>query len=425
MSARNKLFEDHDRFRFGLPADLETYVLETYGLDLTSSYGRIPIKNPFGKASGQLSLNLNQIERDVEAGLGFIVLKTVIAQNAQGDQAMKAWAIPATKMTVEPIIGTRPNVFGEEGWTVSWKGRGWSDSFEKYLELVREGSSVAKEKNALVVPSCKYHLPTPKEQTWKEEEYQYTTKKLLDAYADSGHEIMPIEKDFSPTLAGDESFSSQKAKILEWLRTAPALIHKAANGRSISIGLKIFNAGFEDEFQLQMLQECTSSEVQPDYLVYGNRLFDPHRSYEDTQGIAYGGPDLSDRNLQILSRFSLDNHIPISATGNITTGEMAFRYLTHGATSFQMHTLFQLPDTEFTMKSGTRTERALHRLLFHPRHGFLTMFLAAKEMLSFGHPITIQELQRLLHTAKQESVKLESLIQDLIERGLLNMDSIS
>ena len=31
-----------------------------------------------------------------------------------------------------------------------------------------------------------------------------------------------------------------------------------------------------------------------------------------------------------------------------------------------MHTLFQLSDTEFLMKVGSKAEKALHLLLFHP-----------------------------------------------------------
>jgi len=34
-----------------------------------------------------------------------------------------------------------------------------------------------------------------------------------------------------------------------------------------------------------------------------NRLFDLRRSFEGKLGVAYGGPDLSDRNLAILEKF--------------------------------------------------------------------------------------------------------------------------
>jgi hypothetical protein len=170
-----------------------------------------------------------------------------------------------------------------------------------------------------------------------------------------------------------------------------------------------------------MLQECVNAKEQPDYLIYGNRLFDPEKKFEDTTGIAYGGPDLSDRNLQVLSSFSTVNPLPVSATGNILSGEMAFRYLTHGATSFQMHTLFQLPDSEFTMQKGTRTERALHHLLFHPTTGFLRIFLATKEILSIRESITIEALNDLLQLAKQYSLQnsIKNSIQHSVEDSII------
>src|SRR5438067_10375829 len=106
----DRIRDDYAKFSLGLPRPLEEYILNTYGISLASKYGGLPIKNPFGKASGQLSLNANQVARDAEAGLGFVVLKTVIAQDASGEQSMKAWAIPATKMTVEEITATREGV---------------------------------------------------------------------------------------------------------------------------------------------------------------------------------------------------------------------------------------------------------------------------------------------------------------------------
>ena len=39
---------------------------------------------PIGKGSGQLSLNLEQLETDRAAGLAFVVLKTVIAEDPAG-----------------------------------------------------------------------------------------------------------------------------------------------------------------------------------------------------------------------------------------------------------------------------------------------------------------------------------------------------
>jgi len=166
MDWHSNIREDFSRFALGLPRPLEDYVLDTYGISLASEYAGLPIKNPFGKASGQLSLNAKQVERDAVAGLGFAVLKTLIAQDQTGEQSMKAWAVPAAKMTVEEITGTRDRVLGESGWTVTWKGRGWSESFDAYLGLLREAAAIGAEAGMAVAPSVKYHLPAPGEGDW-------------------------------------------------------------------------------------------------------------------------------------------------------------------------------------------------------------------------------------------------------------------
>src|SRR5205814_9010157 len=104
-------------------------------------------------------------------------------------------------------------------------------------------------------------------------------------------------------------------------------------------------------------------------LVCADRLVDPARAYEGHQGVAYGVPDLGDRNLAVLERW-LDSRtvspLPFSATGDISSGRLAAEYLLRGASSFQMHTLFQLPDGEYAMRAGAKTAKALHLLLFHP-----------------------------------------------------------
>ncbi|MCA9071782.1 MAG: hypothetical protein KDA84_22800, partial [Planctomycetaceae bacterium] len=349
-----------------------------YGIDVSTTYAGLPIKNPWGKASGQLSMTTHQVADDVQAGLGFVVLKTVIAQDETGTQAMKAWAIPEARMVVEPITGQS----GETGWTVSWKGRGWWHSFEDYLKLIGESQEIASGTGTLIVPSCKYHLPTANEPTWKTSEYNFTTPQLFSAWENSRNGIppMPLEKDFSPTLAGSDR-STEQAQILSWLKTVPRLIRNAKTSppNAVRIGLKLFNALFEDEFQLEMLRTIHQhGPDQPDFYIYGNRLFDPNREFEGHKGIAYGGPDLSDRNLHVMAAFQKElaacpeqSPLDWSATGNITTGKMALEYALRGASSFQLHTFFQLPNDQYTMRQGSRTARGLHELYFHPETGFL------------------------------------------------------
>ncbi|MGI9168505.1 MAG: hypothetical protein ACR2G5_19320 [Pyrinomonadaceae bacterium] len=381
-AVRSKLAADYERFRDGLPRSLEDHVQQSYGIDLSSRFGGLPVKNPFGKASGQLSLNVSQVRRDSEDGLGFVVLKTIIAADASGAQSMSEWAIHETRMLAERIKGAD----GSSGWTVTWKGRGWYDTFEKYLEFFSDALEVGRGREMLVVPSCKYHLPGTGEAEWKIGEYEYTTRRLLEVWRRYWPETaMPIEKDFSPTLAGSDR-AVQRQIILQWLVRVTELIRQAASPHPITVGLKVFNAVLEEEFQLEMLrainEQCEGHGV-PDFLVYANRLFDPNLEFDGVRGVAYGGPDLSARNLSTLGRMRMLEQegsvpvcrLPISATGNITSGRTAVEYLLRGASSFQIHSYFQLPSSEYAMRTGSKVSRALHEIYFHPEEGLLAWLL--------------------------------------------------
>jgi dihydroorotate dehydrogenase len=377
---------DHDRFaRDGLPGDLEDYLRRTYGLDVSASYAGMAIRNPWGKASGQLSLNESQVEEAADAGLGFVVLKTVIAHDAAGGQSMAAWAIRESRMVVEPIASP---LTGAAGWTVTWKGRGWWQSFDEYLDLVRGACEIGRRRGVLIVPSVKYHLPASIDEGWREEEYSETTRQLVDAYRSvAGEGPMPLEKDFSPTLAGSDR-AGQRKVVLDWLDRVPILIRRAVGPAAVKVGLKLFNSMEGDDFQLAMLA-AVHGESRPDFLIYANRLFDPDREFEGRRGVAYGGPDLSDRNLRLLSALRAAqargeiNAFPleISATGDISSGRIAVEYALRGCTSFQIHTLFQLPASEFAMRVGSRTQRALHRLYFDPEDGFIVWMIHAARRL--------------------------------------------
>jgi hypothetical protein len=226
-------------------------------------------------------------------------------------------------------------------------------------------------------------------------EYEYTTQRLLDVWRHHYSSLrMPIEKDFSPTLAGSDR-AAQAEIIIQWLTRVTNLIRRVAPTK-ITIGLKVFNAIFDDAFQLEMLrvinEKCTGADM-PDFLVYANRLFDPNREFDGVRGIAYGGPDLSARNVAVLRQLRLLEHqgaiplcrLPISATGNIVSGRIAAEYLLCGASSFQMHTYFQLPSGEYTMKTGGKTARALFELCFHPEEGLLAWLLHLRRV--FNWPI--------------------------------------
>src|SRR4051812_46915496 len=86
--------------------DLTEYISTRYDLDLRSDYAGYELRNPFGKASGQLSMTAQQVAEDVAAGLGFVVLKTIIAEDHAGRQSMAEWAVKESRMQAEPIVGS-------------------------------------------------------------------------------------------------------------------------------------------------------------------------------------------------------------------------------------------------------------------------------------------------------------------------------
>ena len=305
---RARLERDFERFKRELPGDLAGYMRGAYRIDLTARYLGRTLPHPIGKGSGQLSLSLEQLETDRAAGLAFVVLKTVIAEDPEGERSMGAWAIHETRMKVE----RRRSASDREGWTVTWKGRGWDRSFDEYLALVRAAGDYTRSGEIVAVPSVKYHLPRLGE-PFRTDEYRYTTERLAEAW---GEDTLPLEKDFSPTLAGDE-LANEREQILRWLREVPAQVRAAAGSTPVRLALKLMNARFDDAFQLEMLAAAGSADA----LVVFNRLWDPE------QGVAFGGFDLSERNLRVLdaARGAELRTPPLTGTGNVSTGRLIRR----------------------------------------------------------------------------------------------------
>lgn len=353
---RARLVHDFERFRGGLPSDLAGQVREAYGIDLAARYLGFSLPHPIGKGSGQLSLNQEQLENDRAAGLAFVVLKTVIAEDAAGIRAMDAWAIHESRMKVEKVRSAS----GLEGWTVTWKGRGWDRPFEDYLELVRAAGELSRS-GMLAVPSVKFHLPRLGEE-FREGEYRHTTECLARAW---GGEVLALEKDFSPTLAGD-SLADERDRIIRWLHEIPALVRRCGSG-PVRIALKLMNARHGDSFQAGMVEAASGADA----LVCFNRLWSAER------GVAYGGYDLSDRNLRTLAAVKSAGveRPPLSGTGNVSSGRMILEYARLGCESVQLHTFFQLPLSEYPATAGSRTQRALHALVFHPESGLVAGML--------------------------------------------------
>jgi hypothetical protein len=358
---RAQLERDFERFKRGLPPDFAGHVRESYRIDLTARYLGRSIPHPIGKGSGQLSLKEDQLETDRAAGLAFVVLKTVIAEDPAGHRSMEAWAVHESRMRVE----RRRSATEREGWAVTWKGRGWDRSFDDYLALVRMAADLTHSGALLAVPSVKYHLPRLGE-PFRTLEYRHTTERLAQAW---GHEPLPLEKDFSPTLAGD-ALADEQSQILRWLREVPAEIRQSI-GSPVALGLKLMNARFDDAFQLEMLRAAAGADT----LIVFNRLWDTG------SGVAYGGHDLSDRNLRVLqaARENGWSGPALVGTGNVGSGRMIVEYARLGCESVELHTYFQLPLSEYPAIEGSRTQRALHALLFDPADGLIAAMLELEE----------------------------------------------
>ena len=355
---RAQLERDFERFRAGLPHDLAAHVRDAYRIDLTARYLGFALPHPIGKGSGQLSLSQEQLETDRAAGLAFVVLKTVIAEDSAGSRAMDAWAIHESRMRVEKVHSAS----GLDGWTVTWKGRGWDRSFDDYLELVRAAGDLTRSGAMVVVPSSKYHLPRMEEE-FREAEYRHTTERLAGAW---GGDFLPLEKDFSPTLAGD-ALADEGDRILRWLREVPGLIRRGAGRAPVRIALKLMNARHGEPFQLDMVKAAAGADA----LVCFNRL------WSEARGVAYGGYDLSDRNLRALEAVKSSGleRPSLIGTGNVSSGRMILEYAKLGCESVQLHTFFQLPLSEYPATAGSRTQRALHALVFHPESGLIAGLL--------------------------------------------------
>ena len=369
---RNQIADEFEaRADNPLTGNLREWALERWGVDIAGRYAGRKIRVPFGKASGQLSMTPQQVESDALAGLGFVVLKTVIAQDMTGERGMAAWAIHETHMHVERI----EDQDGTSGWTVTWRGRGWDKPFSSYLRLLRAAVPIGAEHDMPVAASVKYHLPGSEAEPFRVSEYRYTTQAIAAAWRDAAGEGAPIiEKDFSPTLAGDAR-SDERANVLRWLREVPRLVANAGAG-PIDLGMKVMNARFEDAFQAEML---AALEDVPNvrFRVAFNRLFD------EIRGVAYGGPALSRRNLRALDTYIAQSGSPptsLSGTGDIHSGRRMIEYALRGAESGQIHTYFQLPRALYRSGCASRTAAALHELVLHPKHGLIAWILALGEM---------------------------------------------
>ena len=363
---RAKLEQDYRKLANEESVDLPGLAFSEYGVDLAARLGGLEIPHPFGKGSGQLSLQAEQVAADARAGLAFTVLKTVIAESPGGASRMSAWKVPVSRMITEEIISRS----GRKGWTVSWVGRGWDRGLDEYAAFLSASLGAASGSGLRVIPSAKFHLPGAPDEPYDTAEYEHTLAVLSRAWSEGGAEgPLVLEKDFSPTLAGSP-LAEERERILAWIDAVPALVRRHAPAE-VLLGLKLMNAVGPEAMQIEMLRRAAAVEPPLEFMTCFNRLFDPDRELDGRKGIAYGGYDLSDRNLRALGLFAMEGgRAPVSATGNIASGRLMAEYALRGATSGQIHTFFQLPRSAYLSRLP-RSRAALHELILHPREGLI------------------------------------------------------
>ena len=66
---------------------------------------------------------------------------------------------------------------------------------------------------------------------------------------------------------------------------------------------------------------------------------------------------------------------PLVGSGNVCSGRVVLDYARAGCESVELHTFLQLPLAEYPAVAGSRTQRALHALFFHPEDGLVAGML--------------------------------------------------
>ena len=186
---------------------------------MTASYAGIADPQSLGKGVGPALAQRAQVEEAADAGLGFVVLKTVIAQDAAGQQSMSAWAIKESQMVVEPIASPIDRRDGLDGHL---EGPGLVAVVRR---LPRTGARALRDRPPTRDARRPVgEVPPPRARRRglagggvSRDDARRSSTPIDPA---DGERPMPLEKDFSPTLAGSDR-AGQRAIVLEWLRRVP------------------------------------------------------------------------------------------------------------------------------------------------------------------------------------------------------------
>ncbi len=386
----SELRDDLEGAEPSVASALADRVREKYQVDLDAGYVGTELPHPFGKAAGQLSISVGQVSADQSSGLAFTVLKSAVGVTQGGEVGIDAWERRAPKMVVERRISRD----GRDGWTVTWKGRGWDKGFDKYVDFYME--STKRNPAYPIIASLMVDVTNPDR---AREQATHCLGRLADVHSESAKPGIAflVEIDISPTLSLLPG--SQRPEIFEnWVRTSVRAFRDGIGDRG-SFAVKLPNPGLGADFQA-MLAKVSLEEGGKHMagLVVANRLFDKDATFEGQEGVAFGGFDLSNINLETLDILVSDGMNPsLIGTGNICTGQMMAEYALRGCLSGEIHTFFQLPPSACRAKKGPggRTWRALRELVFHPDDGLVSVLLRLGKsgaLPQSGHLISFKDL---------------------------------
>jgi len=356
---RFQSFLEQIRKEFGKGTiDVERLLQEEFDVDITASYLSLNLRNPIIVAPGPLSQRISQIKRAAKAGYGGMVLKSVVGEDKDGNASMKALRKRSTFARW---------VYDEEGNPIfHWNGGLDPRSLNDYLAFARKAFRVGKKAEFPLIASFLCHLPKNVDEEWRAEEWEYTTKKLVEAasvmYRDSP---VRLEIDFCPFLKR-ENLAVDKATVLRWYREASTFIKEAST--NVQVVPKLLNLDFGLNFQIEMA--IAARDGGADGVVIANRFFRKYFSKETGEEYftAHGGRELRITNQHQIREVKKRIDIPISATGGTYSGKHVAEYLEAGAQNVQILT--------YIMKNGF--EKAFYNLMFSPKNGFLTLILKEK-----------------------------------------------
>lgn len=324
------------------------------GIDIKGKYGKINLIHPILVAPGQLTREIQQIEKIKMAGYAGCVLKSVVGEDENGLCSM---SIYRKKMT---YLKTVYEDFDKEGIfpVILWDGRGDVRSLNEYIKFAVNVFPYLNE-NFLIVTSIICHFPGPDEEL-KKEEWIYTTKRLFEI----GYNIFEI--DFCPALIYDEKFADKK-NILRWYREIPGVVKSVS--KNINVFCKILNLDYGIDFQVEIVKEAVKGGA--DGVIIGNRIF------KKELNCAWGGKELRERNLIMIKTIKEEfPDLSISGTGGIYTGKHICQYLKAGAENVQILSyILGKVKKDFIKKKGNKFDKVLYELLFHPFDGLIPVLV--------------------------------------------------